>query len=400
MPRTGRLAIVVTHPIQHFTPLYRELARQPGIELHVLFGNALGSQPYFDRLMNTEIAWQMDLLSGYSHEFLEPDFSGVPTFFKPNASNLAARLSAFAPDAVMIYGYAQINTLRALGWGTVNDVPLLMVSDSERAFEAGGWRARFKALALPILYRRIAAFLSTGDRNEEYHLHYGATAERIFRSPFTIDEAAYRPAAETRSVARAALLARIGAPDDALIALYVGKLYGGKRPGDLLDALEILGKHSGGERVHAVFAGAGELSDSLVARARTLNAHFLGFVNVDALPAIYAGSDMLVLPSVIDRHPLVCSEAACIGLPLILSDRVGAVGPTDIARPGENAIVFPAGDATALAAAIATLLDDPQRLEAESRRSREIFDECDMAASIAGVRAALDFVFPGETHAA
>ena len=55
-----------------------------------------------------------------------------------------------------------------------------------------------------------------------------------------------------------------------------------------------------------------------------------------------------VHPSQADPHPLITSEGACMGLPMIYSDRIGAVGPTDIAREGENVIVYPCGDTAAL----------------------------------------------------
>ena len=91
-------------------------------------------------------------------------------------------------------------------------------------------------------------------------------------------------------------------------------------------------------------------------------------------------------PSQHDPHPLICSEGACIGLPLVLSDRIGAVGPTDIAREGENTIVFPCTDIPALAAAIDALAGDDARRAAMSARSLAIFDECDVTASVAGLK--------------
>jgi hypothetical protein len=65
-----RFALVVSHPIQHFTPFYRALAQCDGIALKVFFCCRVGLEPYFDREMNTQIAWNMDLLSGYDHMFL------------------------------------------------------------------------------------------------------------------------------------------------------------------------------------------------------------------------------------------------------------------------------------------------------------------------------------------
>ena len=126
------------------------------------------------------------------------------------------------------------------------------------------------------------------------------------------------------------------------------------------------------------------------AEAQGVEARFAGFVNVDKLPGLYAAADMLVHPSQHDPHPLICSEGACIGLPLMLSDRIGAAGPTDIARPGENTIVFPCTDIPALAAAIDALAGDDARRAAMSARSLAIFDECDVEASVAGLKQGID----------
>jgi glycosyltransferase involved in cell wall biosynthesis len=109
-----------------------------------------------------------------------------------------------------------------------------------------------------------------------------------------------------------------------------------------------------------------------------------GFVNVDRLPDHFAAADVLVHPASRDPHPLICSEAAAIGLPMILSDRVGTIGPTDISRRDENALVYPCGDVPALADCIVRLADDPKLLEKMSEASLRIFDECSLTASVEG----------------
>jgi hypothetical protein len=45
-----------------------------------------------------------------------------------------------------------------------------------------------------------------------------------------------------------------------------------------------------------------------------------------------------------EAYGLVASEASVFGLPILVSDRVGCIGPRDTAEPGRNAIVFPCGD--------------------------------------------------------
>jgi glycosyltransferase involved in cell wall biosynthesis len=387
-----RLAIVATHPIQHFVPLYRALAADSRIELHVIFGSALGVETYFDAQMQTEIAWKMDMLAGYSNEFLEdikPDKQ--TSFWYPSNNKIGKRLSAFDPQVVLVYGYAQINVLRTLLWCRTRNVPALMISDSERSARTDAVREGIKRLLIPPIYRNISAFLSVGDRNEDYYRYYGAPEQCIFRSPFTIDEDNYTNTLARRDQARDNLRGRLGLDGDAVLILYVGKLYPGKRPADLVDAMVRLRAQQRCENLHVIVAGNGEQFDTLrrTAHQELLNVHFLGFVNVDELPAIYAGSDALVVPSEIDRHPLVCSEAACMGLPIIISDRVGAVGMTDIARPDVNALVYPCGDVMRLSEAMASIVEQPDLRNKLSLASHRVFSESNMQTSVNGIIAAI-----------
>jgi glycosyltransferase involved in cell wall biosynthesis len=384
-----RLAIVVTHPIQHFVPFYRAIAADPDIELHVLYGAPIGVQSYFDEEMQTQITWNMDMLGGYSHEFLgEVPEGGQPGVRRPDAPVIAQRLAAFKPDVVLVYGHMQANVFRAIWWCRRHKVPLMTIGDSELLRDRTNFTRLAKEVVVRAIFRRYSAFLSVGDRNAEFYRYYGAPADRIFRSPFTIDEATYRAARANRAALRAETRAQYGIADDAIVALFVGKLSPRKRPGDVVDALA----QTNGRPVTALFAGNGELMDQLRANAEAkgVEARFAGFVNVDKLPGLYAAADMLVHPSRHDPHPLICSEGSCIGLPLILSDRIGAAGPTDIARAGENTIVFPCTDIPALAAVIDALAGDDTRRAAMSARSLAIFDECDITASIAGLKRGID----------
>ena len=120
-----------------------------------------------------------------------------------------------------------------------------------------------------------------------------------------------------------------------------------------------------------------------------MQAVLAGFVNVDQLPGYYCAADVLVHPSEHDPHPLVCSEAACIGLPMILSDRVGAAGPTDIARVGQNALVYPCGDVAALARAIAQLHGDDGLCQEMAARSLEIYTHCGLEVAARAVARAV-----------
>jgi glycosyltransferase involved in cell wall biosynthesis len=87
----------------------------------------------------------------------------------------------------------------------------------------------------------------------------------------------------------------------------------------------------------------------------------------------YAEADIFALLSRHEPWGVVVNEAAASGLPLVLSDRVGAAH--DLLVNGENGFVVAADDAEAAAAAVKRLADDPELRRSMGARSRELVRE-------------------------
>ncbi len=137
-----RLAVVVSHPIQYYAPLWRALARAPGVELRVLFASRIGLDKTYDVEMKTELAWATDLTGGYSHEFLAEAAAFQRTGFHLDNPSVSAALSRFRADAVILHGYASKTMLRALAWCKLNGARALLTADSSMHGVAPGWRRR------------------------------------------------------------------------------------------------------------------------------------------------------------------------------------------------------------------------------------------------------------------
>lgn len=382
-----RVAVVVSHPIQHFCPLYRAVTSDGRVALKVFFGSTAGATAYFDKDFNREVRWQSDLLDGYQHEFL-PGADQVRDLSR-SISNpaLEARLDAWDPAAVVAYGFFHGLSRATYRWGRRRGRRVLTISDSElRQPRSLATRLR-KRLTVPLFQRQVDGFLTVGDCNEAYYRHYGARPAQLFRSPFPIDERALDLVLAERARHRAALRERLGAAPDDCLALMVGKLTVRKRPADAVRALAWALGRPGGERLRLVLAGDGPEHAAVGALARELGrgrVHLAGFVEVADLPAYYAAADLLVHPSSQDPHPLVISEAIYAGLPCVVSDRVGSVGPTDDVRPGENGLEFPVGSVEALGRCMVALAADPAERERMGRRSAAIGAGRRMAASVEG----------------
>lgn len=393
MSARPRFAVVASHPIQYYAPFYRALAAADRLDVHAIFASRIGLDKTFDPGMGVPITWKTDLLAGYSHEFLpEAPTIKTATFWSINNSSISTVLDRHRPDAVLIHGYTMVTMLRALAWCRRRGVPALMISDSSLHSETRPLARIGKRALLPLIFSQFSAFLSIGDANERYFDAFGVPAERIFRVPNVIDEGFWQKRA-VHGEERLRWRAKLGLTDADLAVLFVGKLMSRKRPADLFAALELLAKSpSKGRRVRLIVAGDGEQRAELQARAKGLPVDMLGFINMDELPGIYAAADVLAHPAEKETFGVIAIEAAILGLPLVLSDRVGAIGPTSIARPGENTLVYACGDVAELAAILRRLADEPETLARMSAASLAISKELDARKSVAGTEAAVAYV--------
>ncbi len=135
---------------------------------------------------------------------------------------------------------------------------------------------------------------------------------------------------------------------DTLMAAIATLSRSGRRP-----VLAVVGGHSFQDyreyrdRVLSGLPGLGlRLDDDVV---------LLGTVPDPELPGWYAAADVLAFPSTKEGWGLAVLEAMSAGLPVVASDL-----PVfrEYLRPGRDALMVPADDAAALAAALGTVLDD------------------------------------------
>jgi glycosyltransferase involved in cell wall biosynthesis len=151
---------------------------------------------------------------------------------------------------------------------------------------------------------------------------------------------------------------------------------------------------SAGPPLALLLAGEGALRrelERLAERGGTRLA-LLGDLPPDRLLEAYVAADVFALLSHHEPWGVVVNEAAAAGLPLVLSDRVGAAH--DLLRDGENGFLVPAGDAAAAAAALRRLADDAELRARMGARSRELVRgwgyEPSVESFVAAVREATD----------
>ena len=127
-----RLAVVVSHPIQYYAPLYRRLAQRDDLALKVFFTWHAGQSAVEDRGFRMPVVWDIPVTEGYDFE-LVPNVSsdsGTHHFWGLNNPSLVERVTAWKPDVVHITGWAWLSHLLAMRAFHKRRIPVLFRGDS------------------------------------------------------------------------------------------------------------------------------------------------------------------------------------------------------------------------------------------------------------------------------
>lgn len=157
--------------------------------------------------------------------------------------------------------------------------------------------------------------------------------------------------AEVENIEKPVSKSDFNMPEDAPVLVSLGRLHSSKAYDVLLKALVEL------PDVYAWIAGEGPDRGSLEKLAKDLGVEnrvrFLGWRTDRA--ALLQACDICVFASRIEPFGTVFAQAWAQKVPVIVSD---ADGPKQFCVDGEDSLMVPKNDATALAAAIRRLLDD------------------------------------------
>lgn len=351
-----RLAIVASHPVQYYAPIFRALARE--VELTVFYAHEATAADQARAGFGVGFAWDVDLLSGYRHVFLHnvAKTPGLGRFAGVDTPDIGKRLREGGFDGVLILGWYLKSFIQALIAAKRAGIPVMVRGDSHLDTPRSRIKTALKAALYPVFLRQFDAALVVGSRNRAYWQHYGYPAVRMFDSPHCVDTEWF--AARSAAQARAGVRQKLGIAPDAPVALFAGKLIAFKRPSDVIAAAAHA--RAKGIPVEVLVAGSGPLEGEMRALATRLGVplHMLGFCNQTEMPGAYAAADVLVLPSTgRETWGLVANEALACGCPVLLSDAVGCA--PDLASGGQAGQTFQLGDTAACGDTLAAMLCNP-----------------------------------------
>lgn len=381
MPNPGleRLAIICSHPVQYYAPLFRLMAQSH--EIKVFYK----TQPQYDPGFCRNVNWDLPLLDGYNHIF----------------SHNLAEIKRYQPTSILIYGWAHVSHLKIIAYFS-NKATLYFRGDSTLLDPTPLWRKMIKKLLLKQIYRQFEYALYVGKHNKLYFEEYGFKSEQLIYAPHAVDNQRFAvdnqrfavhnqcfaadhqdgatslgEAVSIREVVsirtELGIRTTLGIADQDLLVLYTGKFTVKKNPEILLHAFAKI-KQPG---IHLLFVGSGQLEQQLKSMAEEIrgvkpksNIHFMTFQNQQRMPAIYQSCDLFCMPSSgpAETWGLAINEAMAAGKPILASSMAGAAADlTD----NSNGRTFKAGDQDDLLAKLTELLADKAQLRNMGRASSE-----------------------------
>ncbi len=385
-----RIAFVNTHPIQYFAPLYAYLNRTGEFAITALYLSDFSVRGSLDRAFGQTVRWDIDLLSGYDARFIKGagQRNEPAGFFSIIAPQIWREVSRGDFDALVVHGHTPAAALIAVAAARWGGVPVFARGETHLGLSRGLLKRLVRKPLMSAFYRSLSGVLAIGSANAAFYRAIGIPEERIYRMPYTVDNARFTERSRLSDKQRKNVRRELGVADADPIVLYAAKLQARKRPDDLLRAARCL--QNRGIRFHVVMVGSGELVADLVDLARRLgldNVHFHGFANQSTLPQIYGAADVFVLPSENEPWGLAINEAMCAGLPIVASAEVGCVA--DLVQPHVNGQIFAAGDVEGLANALHPILVDTETRQRMNAASRAIISRWSYAECAAGLQAAL-----------
>lgn len=212
-----------------------------------------------------------------------------------------------------------------------------------------------KSLYLGSVFRNRNIYGLPGGTKSHAELfrHYGMPDSRIFLMPMMVDNVAFRFSPRKAS-------------KKSFTFLYVGRVVAVKNIGLLLYAFaETFGSSND---VSLRIVGAGDLLDTYKEQFGDFdNIIFAGPKHGEDLREEYGSASAFVLPSIFEPWGLVVNEAMAAGLPVIVSDKVGA--REDLVEGRETGLVFRHDNQDELAGCMKRMVEDSELYERYSQNA-------------------------------
>jgi glycosyltransferase involved in cell wall biosynthesis len=377
---SGRLVILTEIISPYRIPVFNALARQEGIDLHVIFLAETDPTMRDWRVYKEEIHFSYEVLRSWRRRL-----RGHNLLLN---WGLGAAMRRARPDWIVCGGYNYLASWECLWWARRHRVPFMLWAESSLR-DRRGHRLLIESLKAKFM-NSCQGFVVPGKSSFEYVRSYGVAAEDIHSAPNAVDIGFFANHADQVRGQAEVYRQTLGMPSRYF--LFVGRLVEEKGVFDLIEAYGSLAPELRA-RIALIFVGEGAARQELERRAAAISpgsVQFTGFAQREQLAGYYALAEAFVFPTHSDPWGLVVNEAMACGLAVITSDAAGCTA--DLVEDRWNGRVVSAGDVDQLRSAMNELACNLEMRCRMGQRSRERIQSYSPEACAAGfVSAALSF---------
>jgi glycosyltransferase involved in cell wall biosynthesis len=375
-----RLAIITTHPIQYYAPVFKLLNEAQQINIIVFYTWGQKATEKFDPGFGKNIDWDIPLLQGYDYEWVKNTSTDPGSHHFKGIINpeLIARVNTWQPDALLVFGWAYHSHLKAIRYFKTR-IPVYFRGDSTLLDVQNGFKALLRSVFLKWVYRHIDHALYVGTNNKAYFKKYGLKDEQLSFAPHAVDNDRF---IADRTDEALKLRQNIGIPAGDVLILFAGKLEQKKSPLLLLDAFLALGKPN----IHLLFVGNGIMEAPIQTKSSNhKNIHFINFQNQSLMPVVYQACDLFCLPSKgpAETWGLAVNEAMAAGKPVLVSDKVGCA--IDLVIPGFTGDIFESENLSDITEKLRLLTNDKSQLKILGTNAKNKIAEWSFSKQVAAI---------------
>ena len=381
-----KLAIITTHPIQYYAPVFKLLHERGQIELKVFYTWGEDSQKSYDPGFNKNVKWDIALLDGYPYEWVKNTSTnpGSHNFKGIVNPDLPQQIEAYKPDAILIYGWAYSGHLKVIRYFK-NKIPVFFRGDSTLLNKQKGIKGFLKSIFLKWVYSHVYHAFYVGTNNKAYFKQYGLKEDQLSFAPHAIDNARFQTDQPQQAQE---LRASLNVTDDDMLILYAGKFEPVKNVKTLVASFANITQPN----VHLLLVGNGVDEPDLISYAKKNDIkrlHFLNFVNQSYIPAVYQAADIYCLPSISESWGLAVNEAMACSKAVLVSDKVGCA--IDLVFSGKNGDIFEAANVDDLTKKLTQLVSHGKaRLLQMGEYSQQIIKAWDFETQVKAIEAVLN----------
>ncbi len=361
------LAVVTTHPIQYYAPIFQGLSEQ-GVNVKVFYtwGESV-LQSKYDPGFGKVVEWDIPLLNGYEYTFVNNVSSnpGSSHFKGIDNPSLVNELKQWDPEAILVIGWNFKSHLQVLRYFK-GKVPILFRGDSTLLNQPLGFSLKkiLRKVFLRWVYKHVDYALYVGTANKAYYEFVGLKNEQLVFAPHAIDNKRFskNTSFETDEWKR-----QLNIPGDATVFLYAGKFEAVKNISVLIKSFIKFND----KKAYLVLVGNGPLEQHLKSIANGFeNILFLDFQNQSKMPLVYNLADVFVLPSLSETWGLAINEAMASGKAVLASDKVACT--MDIINNNVNGYIFKNNDIDDLTDKLSLLVKQKGNLKSMGNASLQI----------------------------